>query len=134
MAWTFSGTAQAYPRARDDAELLTQGLANLIENAIRHCPPGTTIIGAVQVKGGLAEASVTDNGPGIPAEEHASVLRRLYRLEKSRTTEGTGLGLALVKAVADLHGADLALTDAAPGLRVALRFQRVVATPDTVQP
>jgi len=54
-------------------------------------------------------------------------LRRLYRLEKSRTTEGSGLGLALVKAVADLHHADLTLTDAQPGLRVRLRFNQIDA-------
>jgi signal transduction histidine kinase len=107
-----------------DRELLTQGFANLIENAIRHCPPGTAIFCAVQTEGDHVAASVSDNGPGIPADERDKVLRRLYRLEKSRTTEGTGLGLALVKAVADLHGAGLTLVDAAPGLCVELRFAR----------
>ena len=71
-------------------------------------------------------ASVSDTGPGIPTGERELVLRRLYRLEKSRTTEGTGLGLSLVKAVADLHGAELTLMDAMPGLRVELRFARIV--------
>ena len=71
-------------------------------------------------------ASVSDTGPGIPAGARELVLRRLYRLEKSRTTEGTGLGLSLVKAVADLHGAELALADAMPGLRVELQFVRIV--------
>ena len=71
-------------------------------------------------------ASVSDSGPGIPAEERDLVRRRLYRLEKSRTTEGTGLGLSLVKAVADLHGAELALADAMPGLRVEMQFARIV--------
>ena len=78
------------------------------------------------VKGDRVTASVSDTGPGIPAEERELVLRRLYRLEKSRTTEGTGLGLSLVKAVADLHGAELALADAKPGLRVELRFARII--------
>ena len=108
-----------------DKELLTQCFANLIENTIRHCPPGIVITCAVMVKGYQVTASVSDNGPGIPAGEYDKVLRRLYRLEKSRTTEGTGLGLALVKAVADLHDAELELTDAAPGLRVELRFARI---------
>jgi signal transduction histidine kinase len=108
-----------------DRELLTQTCANLIENAIRHCPSGTTISCTVQAEGDHAVASVSDTGPGIPVAERDKVLRRLYRLEKSRTTEGTGLGLALVKAVADLHGAGLSLTDAAPGLRVTLRFARI---------
>ena len=109
-----------------DKELLTQVFANLIENAIRHCPTGTVITCRVRVDGNRVTASVSDTGPGIPAGERALVLRRLYRLEKSRTTEGTGLGLSLVKAVADLHGAELALTDATPGLRVELQFARIV--------
>lgn len=76
---------------------------------------GTTVI-----------ASVSDTGPGIPAAERDLVLRRLYRLEKSRTTAGTGLGLSLVKAVADLHSAEIALGDDGPGLRVELTFPRIV--------
>ena len=109
-----------------DKELLTQTFANLIENAIRHCPAGTAITCKVRAEGNRVTASVSDTGPGIPTGERELVLRRLYRLEKSRTTEGTGLGLSLVKAVADLHGAKLALTDAMPGLRVELRFARIV--------
>lgn len=108
-----------------DRELLTQTFANLIENAIRHCPPGTAISLAVRAEGEHVTASISDTGPGIPVAERDKVLRRLYRLEKSRTTEGTGLGLALVKAVTDLHGAKLILTDAAPGLRVIMQFVRI---------
>lgn len=110
---------------RGDRELLTQCFANLIENAIRHCQSGTEITCAVEVAAGQVTAMVSDTGLGIPPGEHEKVLRRLYRLEKSRTTEGTGLGLALVKAVADLHGAKLELSDASPGLRVRLNFQRI---------
>ena len=105
-----------------DKELLTQALANLIENAIRHCPPDATITCGVTIEGGQTTLFVRDSGLGIPEAEREKVLRRLYRLEKSRTTQGTGLGLALVKAVADLHGASLTLTDANPGLQIALRF------------
>ena len=65
---------------------------------------------------------VTDTGPGIPASEREKVFRRFYRLEASRTTPGSGLGLALVKAVADLHGASVELSDKQPGLRVTVRF------------
>ena len=109
-----------------DKELLTQAFANLIENAIRHCPPGTGITCKVRAEGSAVSASVSDNGPGIPAGERDLVLRRLYRLEKSRTTVGTGLGLSLVKAVADLHGAELTLGDAGPGLRSELKFARIL--------
>lgn len=113
---------------RGDRELLTQSFANLIENAIRHCPPGTAITCEVRGDATQVTATIRDSGPGIPEEERDKVLRRLYRLEKSRTTEGTGLGLALVKAVADLHGAELLLRDAEPGLRVDLKFQKIVGT------
>lgn len=105
-----------------DRELLTQMVANLIENAISHCPEGTGIsVGLVRDATQL-ELYVADTGPGIPEAEREKVLRRFYRLEASRTTPGSGLGLALVRAVADLHGAALTLSDNRPGLRVAVRF------------
>ena len=108
-----------------DKELLTQLFANLIENAIRHCPAGTRIICAVRVPADRVIATVCDNGPGIPAQEHDRVLRRLYRMQQSRTSEGSGLGLALVKAVADLHGGSLTLTDTAPGLTVEITLPQI---------
>ena len=108
-----------------DKELLTQAFANLIENAIRHCPAGTQVFCAVTSSQGRVVASVADTGPGIPESERDLVLRRLYRLEKSRTTQGSGLGLSLVKAVADLHSAALELEDAAPGLLVRLTLAQI---------
>ena len=65
---------------------------------------------------------MADNGPGIPAEERDKVLARFYRLDRSRSTPGSGLGLALVAAIAELHEARLTLDDNAPGLRVVLVF------------
>jgi signal transduction histidine kinase len=111
-----------------DADLLTQLLANLVENSIRHCPPGTSI----RLEGGAAGSRevwlrVSDDGPGISKSERINVLKRFYRVEKSRSTAGTGLGLALVKAIADLHGASLALADNEPGLRVELAFPAATA-------
>lgn len=124
------GFAQGAPAwVFGDSELLTQLFANLIENAIRHCPPGTAIACTVQLSGDRVTAMITDNGPGIPADERDKVLRRFHRLEKSRTKDGSGLGLALVKAVADLHGAKLTLQDAAPGLGVELSFARIADRP-----
>ena len=110
-----------------DKELLTQAFANLIENALRHCQPGTLVACTVETTGTGARATIRDDGPGIPEAERDNVLRRLYRLEKSRTTEGSGLGLALVKAVADLHHAELTLADAHPGLSVSFRFNQIEA-------
>jgi signal transduction histidine kinase len=105
-----------------DRDLLTQMIANLVENAIRHCPRGTDI-GVSLILGERGPVlTIADNGPGIPAEEHARVLQRFYRLEQSRTTPGSGLGLALVRAIAELHGAALTLSDNRPGLRVDIRF------------
>ena len=109
-----------------DRELLTQMFANLIENAIRHCPPGTVISCDLDLRPPHILATVSDTGPGIPAQARDLVLRRLYRLEQSRTTPGSGLGLSLVKAVADLHEASLTLSDAQPGLRVSLLFHKAM--------
>jgi signal transduction histidine kinase len=105
-----------------DRDLLTQLLANLVENAVCHTPAGTAITVAVDATAGAVLVSVADTGPGIPAAERKAVLGRFYRLEGSRTTPGSGLGLALVRAVADLHEASLALTDNRPGLRVTVSF------------
>ncbi len=103
-----------------DRELLTQLLVNLVENALRHTPPGTP----VRVRVTPGHLIVEDGGPGVPAAERARVLQRFYRSEQSRTTPGNGLGLSLVAAVAELHGASLTMEDAGPGLRVAIAFPR----------
>lgn len=107
-----------------DRELLTQLFANLIENAIRHSPKGAHIGVELSTQGDRHVAVVWDTGPGIPAEEHEKVFRRLYRLEKSRTTPGSGLGLSLAAAIAELHGATIALDDNRPGLRVSVSFPK----------
>ena len=88
-----------------DRELLTQLFANLIENAIRHSPKGTRIDVSLATRGERHIAVVADSGPGIPAHECENVFRRLYRLERERMSPGSGLGLSLVAAIAELHGA-----------------------------
>lgn len=110
------------PLLHGDAELLTQLLANLVENAIRHCPADAQIRIAAEQAGDRVILTVADTGPGIPESEREKVFRRLYRLEKSRTTSGSGLGLALVKAIAELHGAVITLTSNSPGLVVHIAF------------
>lgn len=122
---TVAGIEDSSTMIRGDRDLLTQLFANLIENAIRHARDGTDIAIDVQSHHGIVAVRVTDNGPGIPDSEREKVFRRLYRLEKSRTTEGTGLGLSMVKAIADLHGATIELTDADPGLSVTITFSRI---------
>lgn len=113
-----------------DAGLLGQALANLIENALRHTPQGSRITVRVAATESATLLEVADTGPGIPPEERPRVLRRLYRLERSRTTPGSGLGLSLVAAIAEIHGAALELADAAPGLAVRLSFPRTLAPPE----
>lgn len=105
-----------------EAGLLQQAIANLIENALRHTPAGSRVAITVTSGAGVVRLTVADDGPGIPSGERSQALRRFYRLERSRTTEGNGLGLALVAAVAALHEADLDLADNAPGLIVQLAF------------
>ncbi|PZU18552.1 MAG: two-component sensor histidine kinase [Shinella sp.] len=108
-------------------DLLGQLFSNLLENASRHCPAGTRLALHAQARGDSIVVSVDDNGPGIPVSEQENVLRRLYRLERSRSTPGSGLGLAMVEAVARAHGAELELRDNLPGLRVQVRLPRLQA-------
>jgi signal transduction histidine kinase len=100
-----------------DHELLMQMFVNLIENSIRHCPKATIITLNLSQNAQEATAIVSDNGPGIPTNEREKVFRRLYRLDKSRTTAGSGLGLSLVRAIADLHGGRATAEDNGPGVR-----------------
>ena len=109
-------------RILGDRELLTQMLANLIENAIRHTPKNSRIEMTLTRTPSQIIGSVADDGPGVPANEREHIFRRLYRLDRSRTTPGSGLGLALVAAVAGLHGAGLSVSDNMPGLKITMKF------------
>ncbi|MFN3844275.1 MAG: ATP-binding protein [Paracoccaceae bacterium] len=110
-----------------DRTLLGQAVANLIENGLRHTPAGARIEIGLARSAGHVVLTVADDGPGIPEAERDKVLRRLYRLERSRTTPGNGLGLSLVAAIAQLHGAEITLGDNNPGLRVRLSFPETTA-------
>ncbi len=94
--------------------------ANLVENAMTFCPAGTTVSPGLPRSHPGISLTVADNGPGIPEGERTTGLRRLYRLENSRTTPGSGLGQSMVKAIAALHGAAVALADDLPGRRVTM--------------
>ncbi len=112
-------------------ELLSQAVINLLDNAIKHGRPqaeGVEPLIAVSVKPdavGRVLISVADHGAGIPQEERAHVLERFVRLESSRNTPGSGLGLSLVAAVVRLHGGQLALDDNNPGLRATISLPPV---------
>jgi signal transduction histidine kinase len=105
-----------------DRDLLFDALSNLMDNAIKHGGRNGEV-GVMVVRTALGAAiAVADRGPGIPPEERRNVLKRFYRLERSRSSPGNGLGLSLVAAVAHLHGADIELSDNTPGLKVTVRF------------
>ena len=105
--------------------LIAQALANLVDNAIKYTPAGgkVRIRAAVNEKG--VELSLADSGPGIPLADRPRVTERFVRLEVSRSSPGTGLGLSLVAAVAHFHNAELVLEDNMPtGLMAVLRFPK----------
>lgn len=104
--------------------LISQALANLVDNAIKYTPSGGKVLVTASQTPLGAELRVSDTGPGITAAERARVVERFVRLEASRNSPGTGLGLSLVAAVARLHDAKLILEDNAPGLRAIIRFPR----------
>jgi signal transduction histidine kinase len=107
---------------RGDRELLLQLFANVLENAVRHSPSRALIeVGARRLVDGTV-VSVCDNGPGIPEEMRTKVFQRFFRLEPSRTTPGSGLGLSLVKAIASLHNISVELLSNEPGLIVQVKF------------
>jgi signal transduction histidine kinase len=107
---------------RANRHLLAQALANLLDNAVKYTPAG----GRVRLDVGRGASgpviAIADSGPGIPDADRTRVLQRFVRLDATRSTPGSGLGLSLVDAVAKLHGAELILTDNRPGLKVSLAF------------
>jgi signal transduction histidine kinase len=112
-------------KVKGDRELLTQLFANLLENAVRHSPPGAQLAVTALRTPGRVEVIVADNGPGIPDGMRAKVMQRFVLLESSRTTPGSGLGLSLSLAIVNLHDATISLADNQPGLRVAVSLALV---------
>jgi signal transduction histidine kinase len=116
--------AQPGVRIRGDRHLLSQAIANLLDNALKY--GGSSDGGEIEVavrrteRGGLLE--IADRGSGIPESEREAVFDRFVRLEPSRSTPGNGLGLSLVRAVARRHAATVSLADNRPGLKVLLEF------------
>jgi signal transduction histidine kinase len=105
-----------------DRDLLFQALANLLDNAIKYTPQGGLVTASAENRDGRVQVSVSDTGPGIPEALREQVFQRFFRADASRSTPGSGLGLSLVRAVADLHGARITLADNEPGLRINVLF------------
>jgi signal transduction histidine kinase len=130
--------APAAAPVRGNRELVSQALANLIDNAIKYAGPNGQVNGAaaeIVVKAGndgeRIALSVADRGPGIAEADRGRVVERFVRLEQSRSEPGSGLGLSLAAAVARLHGGELKLEDNHPGLRSTIALPRAgpVGTP-----
>jgi signal transduction histidine kinase len=128
----FGSEIQPGLKVTGDRELLAQAVANLLDNAVKYTPEGGAVVLRLRkTRDGATEVSVTDTGPGIPPEDRARVLERFVRLEESRSLPGVGLGLSLVQAIAEVHGARLTL-DEGPGsvsgggggLRIAITLPR----------
>ncbi len=111
---------ESLPALRGHRQLLTQALGNLIDNAILHAGTGRSLSIFAEATGEGIALGVADRGPGIDPDQRAEARRRFGRLDASRSSEGAGLGLSLVEAVAHLHHGRLLLEDNQPGLRASL--------------
>ena len=102
--------------------LLARLVANLVDNAIKFTPAGGSVAIALERQSDRAVLAVADDGPGIDADRRDEMLGRFRRMDESRSTPGSGLGLSIVEVIARVHGATLALLDNGPGLKVEVRF------------
>jgi signal transduction histidine kinase len=115
---------------RGNRELISQALANLVDNAIKYAKPhaeavnGAEILVIAQGEGDRILLAVADRGPGIPQADRGRAVERFVRLEQSRSEPGSGLGLSLAAAVAHLHAGELRLEDNAPGLKAVIALPR----------
>ncbi len=104
---------------------LGQAINNLLDNALKYTPSGGRVVLATRAEPDDVVITVSDTGPGIRAEEHEAVFRRLYRGDASRSRRGLGLGLSLVKAIAEAHGGTVAVDDGPEGgARFIIRLRR----------
>ena len=124
--------APAPVKVRGNRELISQALANLVDNAIKYAEPGPPSVNGAPApieitahgEGDRILLAVADHGPGIPPADRGRVIGRFVRLERSRSQPGSGLGLSLASAVAHLHGGELRLEDNKPGLRAVISLPR----------
>ncbi|HPE33142.1 MAG TPA: HAMP domain-containing sensor histidine kinase, partial [Parvularculaceae bacterium] len=120
--------ASPAPPVRGSRALISQAIANLLDNALKYAAGGTIIeIKVAKAAKNTVALTVADDGPGVPESDRGRIFNRFVRLETSRTTTGSGLGLSLVSAIARAHGASLTIGDGVaggkgPGLSITLAF------------
>ncbi|MEL6837930.1 MAG: HAMP domain-containing sensor histidine kinase [Pseudomonadota bacterium] len=121
---SFQAHIDSGARISGDRELLEQLVANLLENAVEHARDAAQVGLSVRITADTVTLAISDDGPGISPANRTRIFERFYRADGSRSTPGNGLGLSLVKAIADLHGADITLDEDAPGAVFTLVFSR----------
>jgi signal transduction histidine kinase len=121
-------------RVEADPKLLFEALSNLLDNAIKFSGRGATVQVRVGKEPARPQLIVQDNGPGIPNNERGAVLQRFYRAERNRPIPGSGLGLSVVSAIVRLHGFELELQDAQPGVRAVIDCRSGALLDDTPPP
>ena len=107
-------------RTLGNPNLLGQAVTNLLDNAMKYVPEGGHVQCSVAIKDGRTQIRVADDGPGVPDAFFDKAFDRFSRLEESRTSPGSGLGLSLVRAIAHLHNGDVRLSSGNPGLVVTI--------------
>ena len=117
----------APPHARIDVELFERAIANLLDNALKFCPAGSTVTLAVRRLGTQIEVSVADDGPGIAAADLPQLFDRFYQSRSSVAPAtgdgGRGLGLAIVKRIVELHEGEVAVESSlGQGTRITTRW------------
>jgi signal transduction histidine kinase len=128
--------ASAPAPVKGNRELVSQALANLLDNAIKYAAANTApvngapsdVVVSANTVGDRILLIVRDKGPGIPSADRPRAVERFVRLEQSRSKPGSGLGLSLAAAVARLHGGELRLEDNEPGLKAVIALPRAEPT------
>ncbi len=128
VALAFDGGAQGL-QVRGDEDRVSEVLSNLLDNAIRFSPPGSTITIAAGTVEGMAQVSVRDQGPGILPSDRTRIFERFYTGDAARTTnddrEGTGLGLAIARHIVSRHGGQIWVSDETPGATICFTLPLV---------
>jgi signal transduction histidine kinase len=112
---------------------LASATANLIDNALKYCGGNATVQVRATQDQNTVSILVQDDGPGIPSGERSKVITRFYRLDRSRSLPGNGLGLPIVSAISHLHSGTLSLGDAGPGLIARIVLPSIQSSPSDLQ-